>query len=474
MKKDRREFLKTAGILGIGISGAGAAGCTGRAGNPEPFPQTHRQIFNMSGYAAPGLDVVRVAVIGLGNRGTGSVRRLASIEGVEIRAICDIEPDRVKRSAELIRPLGHNPEGYSGDENNWKKICERPDIDLVAVVTPWHLHTPMCVYAMENGKHAYTELPAATTMEECWQLVETSEKTRKHCVQMSGNCSGGINAVILNMIREGFFGEIVHAEGCYIHDLIPRHMFVRDFYHNNWRVNENIGRNGNLYPQHGLVPIIQMLDINCGDRMDYLTSVSSNDFSMNEAAKERAADDDFWKDYVDRDFRGSMNVTTIRTVKGRTIIMQHDVSTRRPRGGRLISGTKCIYQSSPDRLATDHTNWLSEEEFNSVIEKYTPRINKKFDELRTQAEQIVRQGHGYYMVTPVDWRLIDCLRNGLPVDMNVYDAAVSSAITPLSVWSTENRSNSVTVPDFTNGAWKTNQRVLDIQLERGVGSTRLV
>jgi len=276
------------------------------------------------------------------------------------------------------------------------------------------------------------------------------------------------------MVREGFFGELIHAEGCYIHDLLLGYNFTKTMYHSMWRLNENIGRHGNLYPQHGLVPIIQLMDINYGDKLDFLVSVSSNDFMMNETAKRLAAEDDFWAEFVDREFRGNMNVTVFRTVKGRSIVMQHDVTSPRPRGGRLFSGTKGIYQSSPDRIATSHTGWVSDEEFAALVEKYTPEIVKRFDELNRLAESVDRGGHSYYRTTPTDWRIIDCLRSGLPMDMDVYEAAVSSATTPLSVWSTSNRSNSVEVPDFTSGAWQTNKRAMDIRLERGGGTTRLV
>ena len=217
IRENRRDFLKKTGLISLGIAGAGITGCAGTQGNKEQTAvQKKTQIFNMRGYAAPKLDVVRIGIIGLGNRGTGTVRRLANIEGVEIKALCDLEPDRVKRAADLITHIGHKPDFYSGNEEEWKKVCERQDIDLIAVVTPWHLHTPMCVYAMEHDKHAYTELPAAISLEECWQLVETSEKTKKYCIQMSG----AAREMNLNMVRKGFFGELIHGEGCYIHDLL--------------------------------------------------------------------------------------------------------------------------------------------------------------------------------------------------------------------------------------------------------------
>ena len=468
MKNNRRDFLKKTGFAGLGI--VGAMGCARQAGSGEPFPQTHKQTFNMSGYVAPKLDVVRVAVIGLGNRGSGTVQRFAAIKNVEIKAICDLVPEKVNKAFESIRNLGHKPDLYQGNEDDWKRICERNDIDVIAVVTPPQRHAEMCIYAMEQEKHAYTELPVAITVEDCWRVVATSEKTKKYCVQYASNCHSGMSAVVLNMVRQGFFGDIVHAEGAYIHQIIQN--IYSDKYHDLWRLRYNTDINANVYPQHGLVPICQMLDINYGDQMDYLSSVSSNNFM--DTAKQRATEDDRWKEWVDKDYRGNMNVTIIRTIKGRTIMMQHDTSSPRPNVRfSLISGTKGMYQA-PNKIATSHDGWISDEEFNELREKYTPVITKAFGELVSQARNVSRTGGSYSRVTPTDWRFIDCLRNGLPMDMDVYEAAVSSSIIPLSAWSTVNRSTSVTVPDFTSGAWKTNQRAMDIDLKKGVGTTGLI
>lgn len=484
MKNNRRDFLKKTGFAGLGL--AGTIGCTRQPDGREPFPKTHKQTFNMSGYVAPKLDVVRIGVIGLGNRGSGTMIRLGAVEGVEIKALCDLEPERVTNAKESIRPLGHNPDSYSGGEEEWKKVCDRKDIDLIAVVTPWDLHTPMCVYAMEHEKHAYTELPAATTMEDCWKLVETSERTRKHCVQMSMSChgfGGGWSKfnldVVLNMARKGFFGELIHAEGAYIHDLLLNNIFSKTNYYDLWRLKENIGIHGNLYPQHGLVPILQIFDINYGDKMDYMSSLSSDDFRMADTAKKLAAEDDFWKPYVGKDFRGNINTSIIRTNKGRTIMMQHDVSSPRPDVRfNIISGSKGIYNEGGykdlSRIATSHEDWLSDEEFRSLLDQYTPEMTKVFRELFQKANKEVRGGRSYARVSPTDWRLVDCLRSGLPMDMDVYEAAASSSIIPLSAWSVANRSTSVTVPDFTSGAWKTNIRGMDIELERGRGTTKLL
>jgi len=468
-------------LAGLGITGL--IGSNWQPDTRKPFPQTHQQKFNMSGYAAPKVDPVRIGIIGLGNRGSGTVMRLGAIEGVEIRALCDLNPEKVSRAKESIQSLGHKPDSYSGGEHEWKKVCERNDIDLIAVVTPWDLHTPMCVYAMEHDKHAYTELPAACTIEDCWKLVETSERTRKHCVQMSMSCHGYGDYdkynmdVVLNMARKGFFGDLIHAEGAYIHDMLIDYLFSKTTYPGQWRLKENIGVHGNLYPNHGFVPIIQMMDINYGDQMEYMVSLSSNDFRMAGMADHLAAGDDFWAPYVDMPYRGNINTSIIKTHQGRSIMLQHDTSSIRPDlRFNILSGSRAIYKegtySESSKIATSHEGWLPDEEFRELLKKYAPELKKAFIELYNQST--VRADRSYARVSPTDWRLIDCLRTGLPMDMDVYEAATSSCIIPLSIWSVATRSGSVDVPDFTSGSWKTNERAMDINLERGQGDTKLI
>lgn len=440
----------------------------------------------MHGFAAPALDTVRVGLIGIGARGSGTVRRLASIEGVEIKALCDIVPERVKAATESIKQFPqHNPAFYTDGQDAWKKVCERDDIDLIYIATPWNLHAPIALFAMEHDKHVYTEIPAASTIEDCWRLVETSERTRKHCALLASSCHSGASAVTLNMVRQGFFGDLIHGEGNYVHDRVSdRNRWKRDEENNHWfgyrpwRLDENMGRHGNLYPHHGLCPVAQMMDLNYGDQMDYLVSVSSNDFTMGAMMEELAADDDYYKPYVGQDFRGNMNVTVIRTKKGRTIMLQHDISSPRP-GSRfqLISGTKGIYRHypTPARIASGHDGWYSEEEYDSLVKEYTPTMTKRFNELVVQAADEERNElRSYARVEAIDWRLIDCLRNGLPLEMDVYDAALWSSVIPLTEWSVANRSNSVSVPDFTAGAWQTNERGMDVDLQKGGATTKLI
>lgn len=465
----RKQFLKLIGLAGF--TGTGIfSNPADQADDDNSYKKSHRQRFNMYGYAAPKLDTVRIGIIGVGNRGSGAVRRLSRIEGTDIKAICDLEQDRVDAAIESIAKTNHNPQGYAGSEDIWKQVCERNDIDLIYICTPWHLHTPMAVFAMENEKHAATEIPAAQTIDECWELVETSEKTRRHCMMLENTCYDFFEMITLKMARSGFFGEFIHGEGAYIHQLLDGYMFNKDGYHNNWRLHENINRNGNLYPMHGLGPIAKAMNLNCGDQADYIVSMSSNDFMMREKAGELAEEDDYWERFSGWDYRGNMNTSTIRTHKGRTIMLQHDVSSPRPYSRiHVLSGTKGIARKwpLPAKIATGHDDWVSDEEFKELEEKYTPEITKKVGEMARQVG-----GHGG-MDTLMDWRLIDCLRNGLPLDMNVYDAALWSSVIPLSERSVANKSKTLDVPDFTGGAWKNNKPAMDIELEKG-GTTKIV
>jgi hypothetical protein len=384
-------------------------------------------------------------------------------------ALCDVSADQVDTAMSFLEDTNHNPDSYTDGEEDWKRMCEREDIDLIYICTPWHLHTPQAVFAMNHEKHTAIELPAATTIDECWQLVKTSERTRKHCMMLGNVCYDFFEMMTLNMARQGFFGDIIHGEGAYIHDLMEFN-FSKDTYHDLWRLKENASRDGNIYPPHGIGPIAKIMNINCGDKMDYLVSMSSNDFMMAARAQELAAEDSFWEPFTDKDYRGNINTTMIKTRKGRTIMLQHDVTSPRPYSRiHLISGTKGIARKwpLPARIARSHEGWLPEEKLQEIEEEYTPEITKRVGEMARQVG-----GHGG-MDTLMDWRLIDCLRNGLPLDMDVYDAALWSAIGPLSEWSVANQFTSLQVPDFTSGAWKTNTPGMDINLEFG-GTTKII
>ncbi len=466
MKSNRRNFLKYSGLTGISLAGANLFKSYA-ASTEFPEAKTNHQHFNMCGYAAPKLDTVRIGFIGLGNRGPGAVERMMHIEGVEIKALCDLQSEKVNAVKKSLEGSVHRPDIYTDKADEWKKLCERPDIDLVYIATPWSLHTPMAMYAMNQGKHVCTEVPAAKTIDECWQLVKTSEHTRRHCMMLENCCYDFFELLTLNMARQGLFGEIVHGEGAYIHDLLEGN-FSKDKYWNMWRLKENF-RNGNLYPTHGLGPVAQVMNINRGDNMKSLVSSSTKDFTMGAKAKELAAKDEFYKPFANKSFRGNMNTTTVHTEKGRTIMLQHDVSSPNIYSRIYkISGTKgsSLKYPLPARLAIGDEDWLSEEEYKKIEDKYQPAIVKKVGEMAKQVG-----GHGG-MDFLMDWRTIDCLRNGLPLDIDVYDAALWSSIAPLSEWSVANKSNTITVPDFTAGSWKTNQPV-DILLQTG-GTTKVL
>lgn len=461
MKSDRRKFLK---LSGLGLAGAGLLNGTGVSGQGA---QGHRQVFNMSGYAAPKMDKVRIGFVGLGNRGPDAVQRMIHIEGVEVKALCDIRPERVKYVQTFLNGSSHSPKVFSGGTDDWKKMCELPDIDLIYIATPWSLHAPMAAYAMEHGKHACVEVPAAKTLDECWQLVETSERTRKHCMILENCCYDFFELLVLNLVRQGLMGEIVHGEGAYIHDLLEGN-FSKDKYYDQWRLKENF-RNGNLYPTHGLGPVAQVMDLNRGDKMDYLVSLSGNDFVMAAEAGKRASTDPFYQPYVGKKFRGNMNTTIIRTENGRTIMLQHDVTSPNVYSRIYkISGTKgsaLKYPLSP-RLSLGTEDWMGEEELQNTGKTYSPPIVTRIGEMAKKLG-----GHGG-MDFLMDWRTIDCLRNGLALDIDVYDAALWSSIAPLSEWSVANRSQPVSVPDFTGGSWKSNLRV-DVTLGKG-GTTKVL
>ena len=473
MKNNRRDFLKLTSMAGAGMVGTSfLAGSQDAKNGSNGYDEvvrlagrSRKQEFNMCGYGADPIPTVRIGFVGLGNRGPGAVRRISYLDGVDIKALCDVRPEKAQAAAKILEGTKHNPQLYTNGPEDLKNMCDRDDLDLIYIATPWDLHTPMAVYAMEQGKHAASEVPVATSLEECWQLVETSEKTRKHCVILENCCYDFFELLTLNMARQGFFGEVLHGEGAYIHDLLEGG-FSKTKNYKNWRLRQNMHRNGNLYPTHGLGPVCQIMNINRGDQMDYLTSTSTHDFMMAKRADELAAKDDYYAEFAGQTFRGNMNTSVVKTHKGKTIMIQHDTTSPRPYSRiHLVSGTKGVAQKwpLPGKIASGHEGWFNEEQMKEAEQKYTPEIVHLLGDLARKAG-----GHGG-MDFLMDWRLIDCLRNGLPMDHDVYDAALWSSILPLSEWSNDNRSAPIDVPDFTGGSWKINAPV-DKSLKNGVST----
>jgi len=421
---------------------------------PEPpRPEGQKDVLELR---SEPIDTVHVAFIGVGSRGLGAVRRYTFLEGVKIVALCDVVPEQLDKALELLKDRGIPPaDTYTGTED-WRAVCEREDVDLVYICTHWDLHTPIAVYAMEQGKHVATEIPAALTIDECWQLVNTAERTRKHCMQLE-NCNYDFfEMATLNMARKGLFGEIVHAEGAYIHDLREHWMFnEEDGYWNMWRLEHHEKRDANLYPTHGFGPICHILNIHRGDKMEYLVSMSSDQFGLTAYAKNKFGEESA---YAKRDYnKGDMNTTLVKTKKGKTIMLQHDVTSPRPYSRiHMISGTKGFVQKWPLRgiaLEPDAHRFMSKEDMEKLLEEYEHPITREVGEMARKVG-----GHGGMDFT-MDYRLIYCLRNGLPLDQDVYDAAEWSAIIELSEISVANQSMPVRVPDFTRGAWNKLQTV---------------
>ena len=408
---------------------------------------------SMLGFAAEPISTVRVGIIGLGMRGMGPLKRMSFIEGVKIVAICDLYQENIDKGQARLKKYGMpRAEEYVGEEA-WKKLCQRDDIDLVYIVTDWKTHTPMAVYAMEHGKHVAIEVPAATSVAECWQLVDTSERTRKHCMMLENCVYDHFELTTLNMAQQGLFGEIIHAEGAYIHALDK----FWSGYDRNWRLKFNQEHRGDVYATHGLGPVCFALNIHRGDRMTHLVSMDTDSWVGKSIAKKSLGTEEF--------ANGDHTSTLIRTQKGKTIELQHNVYTPRPYN-RLyqLTGTKGFankypiqgilleFDESNSNIVPDHENlnshkFLPEHIFKALMEKYRHPIQK---ELMEYAKKV--GGHGG-MDFIMDYRLIYCLRNGLPLDQDVYDAAEWSCIGELTATSIKHNSMPVSFPDFTRGEW---------------------
>lgn len=447
MKKlNRRDFIKAAtATAAVGL----AAGCTQTSPHLSSIPRQQGQ--SVIGLVAPKMDTVRVGFIGVGQRGYGHVKRMCHIEGAQIVAICDPHQQVLDKSAKYITEQGYTaPALYSNGDYAYREMLNRQDIDIVIISTPWRWHAPMAIETMEAGKHAFVEVPLALTVEEMWKIVDTAERTQLNCMMMENVNYGRDELMVLNMVRQGLFGELIHGEAAYIHELRWQ---MKELEHKtgSWRTEWHTKRNGNLYPTHGLGPVSQYMNINRGDRFDYLTSVSSPALGRAAYAKKEFAADhqrNQWQ-YIN----GDMNTTIIKTVKGRSIMVQHDTTTPRPYSRHnLIQGTNGVFAGFPNRIALEYGGsgnfhkW--DYDMSPWYEKYDHPLWRKMGE---EAER--NGGHGG-MDFLMFWRMIYCLRNGEPLDQDVYDGAAWSVISPLSELSVNNRSQSIDIPDFTRGAWQ--------------------
>lgn len=453
----RRDLLKGAALAGAGMALGlpAAAHATGAPTHLTPIalPQPERAAASMVGVPFAKHDTVRVAIVGTGLRGRSVLHELLGVEHVKITALCDTVPEKIEMAVKQMRDAGHSyePARFTGDDHAFEKLVQRDDIDIVYTATPWQWHVPVCLAALKAGKHAATEVPAAYTIEECWKLVDASEKARRHCIMME-NCSYGYNELlVLNMVRAGMFGDIKHGGAAYNHDL--REILFENRDEGLWRRAHHTLRNANLYATHGLGPVAAFMNINRGDKFDYLVSMSTPELGLTKwRADHEPKDSPKWNEkYV----TGDLNVSLIKTAQGRTIRLEHDVSSPRPYSRiNSVQGTKGIFEDYPARVyiegAGESHRWAA---IDSYKEKYEHPL------WRELGEKARAGGHGgmdYVMA----YRLVQTMREGLTPDMDVYDAASWSAPGPLSEISVAKGSMPVQFPDFTRGRWSNGRATL--------------
>jgi hypothetical protein len=457
MKPNRRHFLKSITAAGATMAAIQAARARTPAGKTAV------------GLATPKMDKVRWAFIGVGARGSGHLGTILMLENAEVAAICDNHPATLKRGLDRVaQKTGKSPAAFGGDGNPeaWKKMLERDDIDAVIISTPWELHAPQAVACMEAGKHAFIEVPAALTVEECWQLVDTAERTQRHCMMMENVNYGREELMLLNMVRQGLFGELLHGEAAYIHELRGQ-MHQVEHGTGSWRTPHYAHDQGNLYPTHGLGPVAHYMDICRGDYFDHMVSMSTPARGRELFAKANFPAGHKWNQFKEWKC-GDLSTSLIKCVSGRTLMVQWDEPSPRPYSRHnYVQGTKGAFGGFPNRIAVDYSTADLPE---PVRAAYGDRKRSDFHSWDTNMEpwyaaydhplwrrvgEIAAKhgGHGgmdYIMI----WRMQDCLLNGEPMDQSVYDAALWSVVTPLSRASVENGSAPQKFPDFTRGQWK--------------------
>lgn len=427
---------------------------------PErPAGQTH-----VVGLTAPKMNVVRVAFVGLGMRGPGAVERFTYIPGVQIVALCDYEKERAEACQRFLRKASLPQAAIYSGEKGYEELCLRDDIDLVYIATDWDHHFPVAKFAMEHGKHTAIEVPSAMNLEQCWELIDLSEKTRKHCMILENCCYDWFEMNTLNMAQHGVFGEVLRAQGAYIHNLDD----FWDYYWKNgkedklgWRLRYNKENRGDVYATHGLGPVAQALDIHRGDRMTTLVAMDTKSVH-GKALVEKATGEK-----CDNFRNGDHTTTLIRTANGKVIEIQHNVMNPQPYN-RLyqLTGTMGFANKYPmegyavdasqmkeagvqpkvDNLSTH--SFLPKSEKDALVQKFQHPILKKYGEMAKEVG-----GHGG-MDFIMDSRMVYCLQNGLPLDMDVYDLAEWCCLAELGALSMDNGCAAVAFPDFTRGHWQ--------------------
>ena len=455
----RLDFLRVGGLLGLG----GVLSSFTRPTDAASLDEVLATKIKTAGLTGSAFDLsvapisrVRVAVFGLGNRGQSLIDMLNWLvqEGhAEITAISDINPAKIEKAAARIGEFQKDaPRAFTGSDTAWKAACSTELADLALICTPWEWHTPMAAHAMRQGLHAASEVPIATTYQEGIDLVQVAEETQRHCIMLENCCYNGEELWILNMIQEGVFGTLTHAECAYLHDLRAM-MLDPTYYEDRWRLKHHLYRNGNLYTTHGLGPVCMYFDILRGDTLSHLVSMSSREAALSEALENSG--EAALQDMARRVKCGDVNTTLIRTVGGKSIVLQFDTHTGRPYN-RLdkVVGSKAAHYGYPSRMYVDHGpswghSWLEDADTAEMRDRYAHPLWTRLQALAAEH----KQGHGG-MDFIMMYRLIRCLSQGLPLDLNVYDGVLWSMVGILGEESVARGSVRVDVPDLTGGRWR--------------------
>ncbi|MEV0261982.1 Gfo/Idh/MocA family oxidoreductase [Streptomyces sp. NPDC050617] len=462
----RRSLLWTAGAAGAGLglgglSAQSAAADSRSAARGAPAPaalsaeslpaEPRRRGPTMIGVPFERRSTVRVGIIGLGNRGGSMIDLFLAVPGVRVVALCDVVKEKAARAAAKVTAAGQPaPALYTNGEDDFENLCDRGDVDFVYAATPWDWHFEMCRTAMLSGKHVGVECPLAMEMHQLWELVNVSESTRRHCMQLENCCYGRNEMRVLRMAHAGLFGDLLHAAGAYNHDLRSL-LFDPVYYENGWRRQWHTRLRGDIYSTHGLGPVANYLDVNRGDRAVRITSVGSPSLGLAAYRKEHMPPrDPSWKEsYIEAD----RTISLIQTAKGRVIRLEHDVSTPHPYSRvNSLGGTKGLFEDYPERIyiEPDHTDdqW-------GDFGKYA-----QWDHWLWKEHANPPGGHGgmdYILI----FRLMQSLRLGLVPDFDVYDAATWTAPVPLSNASIKAKSAPQEFPDFTRGLWRNKRLGMD-------------
>ncbi len=442
----RRDFIKT---------GAGAA--LGASLLPNAV---------LAGHPGAAAKKVRLGFIGVGDRGTWLLRLALERDDCEVKAVCDVKPERVERARDMVREAhGNTPRGFADGEEDFLNLVDRDDMDAVIIATPWLWHTPMAVAAMKSGKWVGTEVPAAVTVQECWDLVDTSEETGMPCMIMENVCFRRDVMAVLNMVRQGMFGELMHCHCGYQHDLRgvkfnPDAEFGPGANGEaEWRTEHSVRRNGDLYPTHGVGPVAKMLNINSGNRFLTLTSTATKTRGLHNYIVDVGGED---HPNADIEFKLGDIVTTVITCSGgETILISHDTNLPRPYSLAFrVQGTQGIWMNDGSTIyfegvSPEPHRW---EDFGSYEERYDHPLWTRYE------DRAAGSGHGgmdFFVVNA----FIEAVKRDVEPPIDVYDAAAWSVIAPLSERSIAMGSAPVPFPDFTRGKWVTRRKIFGLSDE---------